>query len=262
MSNRAQPRLDTRVRVLSQGLPGSSAITVDLSQTGLQLETEQRMEVGTELLLQLEFERENLRDFSCSARVIWSKPDRTGNRFRTGLAFLPTDDAQSIALARTATVLQTRSESDLEILLDVAREIAPERAETFARVRAQSRAEQGGSGGIGPGRRVLPLLGVYIPLRIVIDGYRWDRKKGLLTVNFLDSTREHKLYFPSCRVLTDYGCGDQPTVTALFCTPHSEAIKRMPPPRIPDGWKHYRFLQADRQPVLELVSAPCTDTMP
>jgi hypothetical protein len=109
---------------------------------------------------------------------------------------------------------------------------------------------------------VLPLLGVYIPLRIVIDGYQWERKTGLLTLSFLDAVQEHRLYFPSCRLLTDYGCANQPTVAGLFCTPHSETIKRLPSAADHSGWKHYRFLQADRQPVLELVSGQCVSSPP
>jgi hypothetical protein len=170
------------------------------------------------------------------------------------MLFLPADNQQRTALARTATLLQSRSEEDWETLLEEARILDPERAETFARVRAQSIGVPASS---QQPRRVLPLLGVYIPLRIVMDGYHWDRKSQVLVVSFLDATREHRLYFPNCRLLTDYGCAGQPTVAGLFCTPHSETIKKLPKPAPAAGWKHYRFLQLDRQPVLELVSAPC-----
>lgn len=252
-SKREQPRQNTRFRVLSRGLPNYRALSLDYSQGGIQLETDGAMEVGQELVLDMEFDREDLADFSCPARVIWSAPDEErDDRFRTGLAFLPVDDTQRTALARTATVLQARSESDLETLLEEAKKIDPERAETFARIRSQSRPPSASQP-----RRVLPLLGVYIPLRIVIDSYEWNRKNGLLTIRFLDQQSAHHLYFPSCRLLTDYGCALQPTVTALFCTPHSETIKRLPKPAGDEGWKHYRFLQGDRQPVLELVSSPC-----
>lgn len=259
---RREPRQNTRFRVRSPLLPGYRAMTLDLSQTGVQLETDARLEVGAELELDLEFDREDLRDFRCLARVIWSSPDRGSRdtRFRTGLAFVPADDTQRIALARTATVLQARSEADLETLLEEARRIDPERAETFARVRAQSKptaTSPSTSNSTRQARRVLPLLGVLIPLRIVMDGYQWDRKTQLLVVSFLDSTHEHRLYFPHCRLLTDYGCATQPTITGLFSTPHSETIKKLPKSLSPAGWKHYRFLQADRQPVLELVSSPC-----
>lgn len=250
MIPRSQPRAGTQFRVLSRHLPGHGATSLDFSQTGVQLETEHQLEVGAELVLDLEFDRSDLRDFSCLAKVVWSKPDRARGRFRTGLAFLPSNTAQRIALARTSTVLQARSESDLETLLGEARALDAERAETFARVHAQPRHPSA--------RRVLPHLGVVIPLRILLDGYQWDRKSGLLVVGFLDSHQaEHRLYFPHCQILTDYGCAAGPTVAALFCTPHSDMIKKMPRRGAGEGWKHYRFLQADRQPVLELVSGPC-----
>ena len=262
-SKRAQPRQNTRFRVLSRGLPNYRAVSLDFSQSGIQLETEAAMTSGQELVLDMEFDREDLSDFSCPARVVWSAPDRGRDTyFRTGLAFSPGTDTQRTALARTATVLQARSEADLETLLEESKKIDPERAETFARVRAQT--------GAGAGKkRNLPLLGVYIPLRIVLDGYQWDRKSQLLVVRFADqipggkavACGQHELYFPNCRLLTDYGCANQPTVTALFCTPHSETIKRLPKPSGPEGWKHYRFLQGDRQPVLELVSHPCTPNL-
>jgi hypothetical protein len=239
-------------------------MTLDLSQTGVQLETDGQMEVGDEIELDMEFDREDLRDFRCLARVVWSSPDpgSRDSRFRTGLAFLPSDNDQRTALARTATVLQARSEADIETLLDEAKIIDPERAETFARVRAQTRpthpSPSPGRGAPAPApRRVLPPLGVYIPLRIAMEGYHWDRKSQLLVVRFADAYKEHQLFFPSCRLLTDYGCAAQPLVAALFCTPHSEVVKRLPKPLSGPGWKHYRFLQADGQPLLELVSAPC-----
>ncbi len=235
-------------------------MTLDMSQTGLQLETDAPMEIGQELDLDLEFDSEDLRNFSVGARVVWSSPDDSGrsDRFRTGLVFVPGSDEERTSLARTATVLQARSEADLETLLEEAKRIDPERAETFERVRAQSKPVPGKP----KPKRVLPLLGVYIPLQIVMDAYHWDRQAQLLVVKFFDGSGEHRLYFPYCRLLTDYGCATQATVHGLFCTPHSDVIKRLPQPAPPGGWKHYRFLQADRQPLLELVSAPCRAHLP
>lgn len=238
-------------------------MTLDLSQTGVQLETEGLMEAGQELLLEMEFDREDIRDFSCLARVIWSTADTSSrdDRFRTGLAFVPSNDEIRTALARTATVLQAHSEADIETLLDEAKKIDPERAETFLRVRSQTTSSSlAAAASTSSPKRVLPLLGVLIPLQIMLDGYQWDRRSGLLVVSFLDSKSEHRLYFPGCRLLTDYGCAAQPTVSGLFCTPHSETIRKLP--KLASGaWKHYRFLQSDHQPVLELVSGPCVSSL-
>ncbi len=248
-----------KFRVRSRDLPAYRAMTFDLSQTGVQLETEGALQPGAELELDLEFDREDVQDFSCHARVIWSRPDlHRRSRFRNGLAFLPADDQQRTALARMATVLQTRSDSDLETLLDEAKRLDPERAETFARVRSHL-IEQDKAHPERPrsGRRELPMLGVFIPLRVAIEGYSWNRQTQMLEIQFVDDAESHSLYFPHSRLLTDYGCSTRPTVAGLFCTPHSDAIKNLAKPSPKVGWKHYRFLLPDRQPILELISWPC-----
>ena len=257
-SARQQPRHSLRFRVLSRDLPGYRAITIDLSQSGLQLETQASMTPGSELTLDLEFDREDLRDFSCAARVVWSKPD-TGSRTRhfTGLTFLPKNDQDRTNLARMATVLHAHSETDLETLLEEAKHLDPERSETFARVKAARAAAPTSGASNAPRTRELPMLGVYIPLQLSLDSYQFDRGRQLLTLSFNDGKSAHQLYFPGCRLLTDYGIAAQPVVAGLFCTPHSEAIKKLP--RLTHGleWKHYRFLLPDRRPILELVSHPC-----
>lgn len=255
-----QPRQSMRFRVRSRDLPGFQAITLDLSQSGVQLETEGTLAPGAELDLNIEFDREDLGDFVCPAKVVWCRPEHRSRSFRAGLVFLPADDGLRTTLARTATVLQAHSDSDIEALLEQAKLIDPERAETFARVRAQAKPGTPAPTSPSAAKRVLPLLGIYIPLRIMVEGYQWDRRTGLLTVAFSDATQEHSLFFPGCRLLTDYGCADRPTVAGLYSTPHSEIIKKQPSPAPPLGWKHYRFMLASRQPILEIVSAPCQST--
>ena len=248
-----------KFRVRSRDLPAYRAITFDLSQTGVQLETEAALVAGAELDLDLEFDREDISNFGCRARVVWSRPDlHRRSRFRSGLAFLPEDDQQRTALARMATVLQTRSDADLETLLEEAKRLDPERAETFARVRASLvEQEKSHPERSRTTRRELPMLGVFIPLRVAIEGYSWSRQSQMLEVQFVDGAENHSLYFPHSRLLTDYGCSERPTVSGLFCTPHSEGIKSLAKPEPKVGWKHYRFLMPDRQPILELISWPC-----
>lgn len=252
-SKRKAPRHSLRFGVRSRDLPDFRAITCDLSQSGAQLETIARLTEGAELVLDFEFDREEIGDFSCPARVVWTSEVEGDCDFRAGVLFLPEDDTKKSTLARMATVFQARSESDLEALLEEAKRLDPERAQTFARVRAQSSKKRHAS-------RVLPSLGVLIPLRVEISGYEWHRAEQILVVRFCDGDSEHQLYFPNCRLLTDYGCALVPTVTALYCTPFSETIKKLSKPTPPGGWKQYRFLSADRQPLLELVSGPCQAT--
>lgn len=254
---RTEPRLQGRFRVRSRDLPGYQALTEDYSRTGVQLETENELTLSSRLRLEFDFDREDLENFSCLAQVVWTSPAPDGRHFRSGLTFLPQSEQEQILLARTATVLQARSAQDLEALLEEAKKLDPERAQTFARVRQQKDLAVATPGQATSGKRVLPLLGVYIPIHLQLESYHWQRSDGMLLIDFTNEGHPYRLYFPECRLLTDYGCSQRIPVVALFCTPHSEAIKQLPKPSPAKGWKHYRFLSADGQPILELISTPC-----
>ena len=168
-----------------------------------------------------------------------------------GVTFLPEDDAKRATLARMATVLRARSESDLDSLLEESKRLCPERTRTFLNRRKETKVEPKKAG-------EAPALGALIPLEICIEVYQWEGLERVLRLSFSDAGGgRHSLWFPHCRLLTDYGCVLRPGVTGLYCTPFSETIERLTDPAPRGGWKHYRFLMADRQPILELVSAPC-----
>lgn len=249
-STKSSPR-SLRISVRSRDLPGFRALTCELDQYRAQLETQGLLPEGTALTLHLEFDRQEIQDFSCPARVDWAREVPGERDFRIGVSFLPEDDAKRATLARMATVLRTRSESDLDSLLEEAKRLCPERARIFLERRTKER--------VGPKKaKQAPALGALIPLEICIDRYQWEGLERVLRLFFSDAGGvRHSLCFPHCRLLTDYGCVLRPGVTGLYCTPFSETIGRLADPAPRGGWKHYRFLMADRQPILELVSAPC-----
>ncbi len=142
-ADRASERHDLSIRVMSKDLPGYRALTHDLSRTGVQLETEAELALYSILELNMEFDQEELPNFSCPAEVMWCKViDKRKTRYRCGLRFAPSNDAEVRNLARMATVLKARSEADLEDLLEEAKRLDPERSDTFLRVDGRAPNEE------------------------------------------------------------------------------------------------------------------------
>ena len=76
-------------RVTSAELPGQSATTVDLSTTGMLLQTRGAMEVGDRLVLEWA-------DFSLRSRVCWCRD--LDNDYMVGVNFEGVDEATSLRL--------------------------------------------------------------------------------------------------------------------------------------------------------------------
>lgn len=142
-ADRDSERHDCSVRVMSRQLPGFRAITLDVSSSGLQLETQGLLEKGLVLELKLEFDREELPDFTVPAEVMWAKRDgERRSHFLAGLRFQPQTDQERLNLARMAAVIETRSEADLADLLAEANKLDPTRAAVVSRT--QMEPAQGG----------------------------------------------------------------------------------------------------------------------
>lgn len=252
-------RHDVSYRVMSRGLPGYTAITTDLSRSGVQLEASGPMAEGEELLLNLEFDREELADFSCPACVVWCKQDgaRRG-RFRVGMTFSPATDDERRNLSLMATVLQARTEADLRVLLEEANRLDPERAESYARVKETKPKQSANSIGA-----VVNHPGVYIPLTVFVEGYAWNRRRKTMTLSFLDGTETHHLYFPRCQMLTDYNCAAELMIVGMFTTLTSPAMRQMDLyGQAQESWKHYRFVAEGGIPVLDMISGPAQSYPP
>jgi hypothetical protein len=126
-------RHDVIVGVMSRELPGYKAITIDISQSGVQLQTTELLEIGLEPVLAFDFDRAELKNFSCKARVVWSRQvGDNRSKFNSGLTFVPESDEDIINLSRMATILQVRSEADIRTLLDEANRVDPERAAVYS----------------------------------------------------------------------------------------------------------------------------------
>ncbi|MCA9793805.1 MAG: PilZ domain-containing protein [Candidatus Eremiobacteraeota bacterium] len=246
-ADRQSERHDISLRVRSRDLPGYRAITLDVSRTGLQIETEELLPTGLVLPLDLEFDHDQLADFSCPARVMWARPDGSDrrSRFRAGLSFEPADDAQRRSLALMATILQTRSEADLDDLLEEAKRLDPERSDTFQRVVGRK-----------PSRMTRPMqhIGVLIPLNVTLTGYQWAQ--GCLELRFVEGQNPYSLYFPDCQWVTDAAVATGVKVVGMFATYGSEALRKIES-RGDKRWRHYRFVAEGHQPVFEVLSLPC-----
>ena len=254
-ADRDSTRHDISFRVRSRQLPGYRAITHDLSRSGLQLETENLLQKGSILELELEFDREEIIDFTCPAEVMWARPDnKRAKRFRAGLAFRPRTAEEKTNLVRMATVLQARSEADLDDLLEEARRLDSDRSATHARI----------SGGDSPTPSAEPqtaakpvaLGGVFIPLSIELTGYSWKRASGTVELSFGDKSAEYLLYFPDCQLLHDHTGNSSVEVVGLYTTFQSKKIRELQAERGLKRWKHYRFVAREHQPILEIISAP------
>lgn len=286
-ADRDSERHEVSIRVKSRQLPGFRALTLDVSASGLQLETEAQLEKGQILNLELEFDTEELPDFSCPAEVMWSSGDDERRRYSAGLAFRPETDEQKLNTARMGAVLETRSNADIAVLLAEANRIDPTREAFFAQ---KEMAASGGAAHVAtmpmptapaaeqpmaapvPAQtpvqpaKSIPMFkdapapppehpGVLIPMHISITGYHWDRSSGNLTLVYTEGEQQHQLFFPHCQVCHDQGCGHSEVVVGLYATINSERLREVKAQRGNQRWKHYRFIAEAGEPVLDIISA-------
>lgn len=239
-------RHDVSFRVVSRDLPGYRALTLDISGSGLQLQTEAMLEKSRILNLQMEFDREELPDFSCPAKVVWSKGEEGSRFFQAGLVFVPESHEQKVNLARMGTVLETRSAADLQDLLDQARRLDPTREAYLAgkNVAGPAPSQNGGFGNLE------------IPMRVRIDRFVWDRQENRVSVEYALDQDRFQLYFPNCQLCFDYGCSEKEHVAALQIATSSKMLDKIVTER-GGTWKHYRFVDGNGKPILDIISFGC-----
>ena len=105
-------RLDCHLRILSPDLPGYSAISVDMSATGMQIETRSAVDVGEIVRLRLETEISELEIIEVQARVAWCRPEGK-KRFRAGLEFRNLNIEVRFQLDELNRYLKRREEANL-----------------------------------------------------------------------------------------------------------------------------------------------------
>ncbi len=249
-ADRRYPRHEVSLRVRSRQLPGFQAITLDLSRSGCQLETEKPLKVGSTLELDFEFDQEELPNFRCQALVVSAEadPDRR-NRATAGLTFLPRTPQEQTDLARMATVIGARSQADLEDLLEEAKRLDPERSDIFQRVGRHARPSD-------QDQQPEQAVGVFIPLRVVVEEYQFFRIGRCLILTFTELGHRYQLKFPQCQRVLDHGCLGGEEAIGLFVTTCSQWLREVQQHH-PGPWKHYRLVAEHHRPLLEILSAPC-----
>ena len=90
-SLRSAHRVNCHLCVISKDLPGYRAMTIDLSEGGLQVEAPARVALGNSVLLRLEFDVEDLPPIQASATVAWCSRLESG-QYRIGLQFKSLDE--------------------------------------------------------------------------------------------------------------------------------------------------------------------------
>lgn len=267
-------RYDVSLRVLSRELPGYRGVTLDLSRSGVQLETSGLLTIGSEPTLKFEFDRGELESFECPARVVWSRQEDSGARkFHSGLTFLPSTDDEKRQLSRMATVLQTRSETDLNTLLDQALRIDPELERSYANLStnnyshyaanepapqkpASAPAEPQQSAAVDSPPGPVPHPGVYIPLAVTLEGYTWNRAGKTLHLGIREGDEVHSLYFPNCQLFQVMEPASDETIVGLYSTATSPATRRLEFGTQIE-YKHYRFVAEGGKGLVDIVSEGC-----
>lgn len=274
-------RHDVTVRVMSRDIPGYRAISLDISQSGVQLQSSTELEVGLQPELNFEFDRDELQDFSCVAEVVWSRQDGDNRaKYNSGLRFIPADDDQIRNLSRMATILQVRSESDLKTLLDEANRVDPERAQLYSRIPGEATPVAGSSPDLeqnttsptppqpvtespaAPAPEASSAPGLYIPMTALIEGYTWNRQAKTLHLGFSENGKMQNLYFPDCQMFKDEGCASGKAIAGMYTSFTSQAKDRLKLAEATPRRKHYRFIAADGEPLIDIVSQPCKSSLP
>ncbi len=223
---RKDSRVDCAMRVLSPDLPGYRAVTVDFSHGGVQVETEGPLATGRMLDLTLEYDNNEMASVRCQARVAWCA-ERSRARYRVGLQFVnPSPEANGL-LGRMEELLTTRDETsihkrtigaDAMVQRSAAREETPVTAEL-------------------PG---------------VIDAY-CNRNHNLVT-QVRQSSGMLELTFPSCQAVRDYNTASGVRLSSLREYSGSELCTSITRRTGQGGWRHYQFVDANGQIVMEVVS--------
>jgi PilZ domain len=281
-------RYEVSLRVLSRDLPGYRGVTLDLSRSGVQLETSGLLEVGSEPELTFEFDRGELETFACRAKVVWSRQQGDNKRkIHSGLTFVPQTDDEIRQISRMATVLQTRSETDLKTLLDQARRIDPELERSYHNISTNQPFRPAPAGSPveiastppppppvpnapppppPPSRPSVaqrpPHLGVFIPLRVALEGYTWNRSTRTLHVGLREGQQVHNLFFPDCQLFQVLEPAADRVIGGLYSTLTSPATRKLQLAGAPSSYKHYRFVADDGKGLIDIISCPCKPTGP
>lgn len=262
-------RYEVKWRMLSRDLPGYRGVTLDLSHTGLQLETSGILEIGSVPVLNFDFDRGEMPGFACAAEVIWSKQSERKRVFHSGLRFVPSSDEEIRNLACMSTILRARSTADLQTLLEQANRLDPDLEEAYSR-KTQVLEEQQSQ----PSSPILSSPssalteksstntgashpGVFIPLEVAIESYTWDKKTRMLELVLNEAQACHKLYFPDCQLFQVLEPVAEIPVRGLYCSSTSPVTRKLQRDSFGRAHRHYRFVGPGGMSLLDIVASPC-----
>lgn len=236
-SMRASARVNCHLCVISRDLPGYRAITIDISEGGLQVEAPARVALGNSVLLRVEFDTEKLPAVEASATVAWcSKLER--GRYRIGLKFKNLDERSKEVIKIYRELLDRRAEVDIaqktlrDVELDDVVEIGQFAATTL---------------------QVLNWHDIPIKPSAILMGYR--RQGGRLDVRLQggeSGVRCYDFVFTEMRALKDSLDADvstRPVVGLRFA-------------ELADGYFRFQFLDEEKTPMLEIEAQGCTQHFP
>lgn len=219
-------RVDCAMRVLSPDLPGYRAVTVDFSHGGVQVETEGPLTTGRLLDLTLEFDNDQMASVRCRARVAWCA-ERSRARYRVGLQFVnPSSEAEGL-LARMEELLVNRDETSI-----------------------QKRT----LGSDSPASR--PVAREETPISADLPGLleAYCNRNQTLVTQVRQSSGTLELTFPSCQTVRDYNSASQVRLQTLREFSGSDLCTSITRRTGQGGWRHYQFVDANGQVVMEVVS--------
>jgi hypothetical protein len=109
-------RYELSMRVMSPDLPDFGGVSVDFSQTGLQLETRSAVKTGDVIRLTLDTNVEELEYITVSARVAWCRPEGRKSH-RSGLEFRDLSPETRQQLDELGRYLRARETANLTQLV-------------------------------------------------------------------------------------------------------------------------------------------------
>lgn len=110
-SGRRHDRLEGRFRTVSRQLPEYTAVTVDISESGIQLNTRGPLALGTLIDLRIEPEMSDWQALTFKARVSWCKEE--GRTFFMGLEYVEVEEEARERLRELATFLAAARDADI-----------------------------------------------------------------------------------------------------------------------------------------------------
>lgn len=237
---RSAPRVSCHLCVLSRDLPGFRAMSVDISEGGLQVETPSEMGIGSLVLLRIEFDTDKLPSIQASATVAWCSQQERG-KYRVGLQFTSIDARSREIIGSYRNLLVRREQTDIQSRM--LEEEVPASALDEMAVESNSQ----------PTLQVLDWKRVPLQAGATLVGYM--RAGTQLQVRFRAGqagTRSREFVFLGLRALRDQLEGE-PTVRAISTFRYATV-----------GSELHRFQLLDEENVvlLEIEASACRESLP